>query len=68
MGSFVLYRMLTACSMLLMKDCGEVQRGVSMMYKTTVGKLLANSSVTKKVQQAADARAVQFTSAPTRVK
>jgi hypothetical protein len=36
--------MLTACSMLLIKDWGEVQRGVSRMYSTTVGKLLANSS------------------------
>lgn len=48
MGSFVLYRMLTACSMLLIKDCGEVQRGVSMMYRTTVGELLANSSVKRR--------------------
>lgn len=47
MGSRVLYRMLTACSMLLMKVCGAVQRGVSRIYSTTVGKVLANSSAKK---------------------
>jgi hypothetical protein len=56
-GSFVLYRMLTACSILLMKDCGAVQRGVSRMYSTTVGKLLANSS--GGVQEAAGCRQTQ---------
>ena len=56
-GSFVLYRMLTACNILLMKDCGAVQRGVSRMYSTTVGKLLANSS--GGVQEAAGCRQTQ---------
>jgi hypothetical protein len=51
MGSLVLYRMLTACSMLLMKVCGAVQRGVSITYITTVGKPLANKSAVGIKQQ-----------------
>lgn len=51
MGSLVLYKMLTACSMLLMKVCGAVQRGVSMTYITTVGMLLANRSTRQQQQQ-----------------
>jgi hypothetical protein len=44
-GSFVLYSIEHACSMLLMNVCGLVQRGVSTTYATTVGKEEAKSSV-----------------------
>ena len=44
-GTLSLYMMLHAYSMLDMKVAGDTVRGVSTMYRTTVGKLLAKDSV-----------------------